>query len=159
MHKISVLGLTLLLFLTQCTSKKTSDANAGGPPLPSMKMLTVDGKVLSTDDLSGPLIVVVFSPDCDHCQREATQIHEHLREFRNYEVYFGSSYDLPVISEFQSRYELNQPNFHFGRIDPQYIVSSYGYIDLPSLYIYNEDKRLIKAFVGETPIEQILKYL
>jgi hypothetical protein len=48
---------------------------------------------------------------------------------------------------------------HFVRTEAKDIVDNYGGIPTPSVYIYSREKKLVKAFNGETKIEEIIKHL
>jgi hypothetical protein len=40
-----------------------------------------------------------------------------------------------------------------------FIYQTVGSIPTPSLYIYNEERRLMKQFNGETPIAEVIQVL
>jgi len=64
------------------------------------------------------------------------------------------------IKSFAIQYKLVGYDYvHFVRTEPKDITSNYGGIPTPSVYIYSQEKRLVKAFNGETKIEEIIKHL
>lgn len=128
--------------------------------LPWLPVTQLDGDEFIVKDLEGKTVLVLFQPDCDHCQREAVQIREHLPQFEEYQLYFISDADLPQISDFASEYQLaGIDNVHFAKATINDIIQTVGPVQTPSLYIYSQDRRLVKSFMGETPIEQILPHL
>ncbi len=127
---------------------------------PNMNLIMADGSVRSARDLSGKNILVIYFPDCDHCQREAAEISSHIKAFKNYQVWFISTASFADIDRFAKQYKLSgYSNFHFVRTNTQDVLSSFGGIPTPSVYIYSQEKRLVKAFNGETKIEEIIKHL
>lgn len=127
--------------------------------LPTMHITLVDSTRLSARDLSGKNIIVMFQPDCDHCQREAKQIQENIEAFKAYQVYFVSSAGTEELKTFATEYKLNShAHIHFGSTTVEEIVASLGHIDAPSLYIYDNGK-LKQKFNGETDIAKITKHL
>ena len=115
-----------------------------------------DGSQVMAKSLTGKTVLVVYLPDCDHCQREAVQIRDYLTDFAEYTIYFVSSAPAEQISQFAQEYKLaSRSNVVFARTAPAYITHSFGYIPTPSLYVYSEG-RLLKEFKGETAIETIL---
>lgn len=127
--------------------------------LPAMHIMLVDSTTLSARDLSGKNVIVMFQPDCDHCQREAKQIQENIEAFKEYQVYFVSSAGTAELKTFAAEYKLNSyTHIHFGSTTVEQIIASLGHIDAPSLYIYNNGK-LKQKFNGETDIAEITKHL
>lgn len=127
--------------------------------LPAMNITLLDGSRLSARNLSGKNVIVMFQPDCDHCQREAKQIQENIGAFKTYQVYFVSSATGDELKKFASEYKLDSySHIHFGSTTVEEIISSLGQIDAPSVYIYDNGK-LRQKFNGETDITEITKHL
>jgi peroxiredoxin len=127
---------------------------------PYMKLFREDGSLFASRDLPAKSILFIYFPDCDHCQREATAFSNHLKAFKNYHLWFISTAPYPDIDRFAKQYKLvGHDNVHFVRTQTQDVLSSFGGIPTPSVYIYSQEKRLVKAFKGETKIEEILKSL
>ena len=130
------------------------------PQLPDMPLLTTEGTQVNARTLTGKVVLVLFQPDCDHCQREAEEIHRHLEDFADYSVYFITYAPLQDIQQFAKDYQLSdQDNIFFALSEVQPILQNFGSIPTPSLYIYSEQQQLVKAFEGETPIKDILEHL
>jgi len=127
---------------------------------PKMSLIFPDGSTRSARDLPIKSILVFYFPDCDHCQREAAEISKHLKAFKNYHVWFISVASFPDIQMFAMEYKLIGYDYvHFVRTEAKDIVDNYGGIPTPSVYIYSREKKLVKAFNGETKIEEIIKHL
>jgi peroxiredoxin len=128
--------------------------------LPMLPMTKLDGSRLTAKQLKGKTVLVLFQPDCDHCQREAVQIQEHLDAFKGYTLYFISDAAPEQVRKFAQEYKLTgTPNIHFATTTIQDIINAVGPLDAPSLFVYSQEGRLVKSFIGETSIEEILKYL
>lgn len=152
----------------QCANNKNE--NAGGASetkaetssvneLPSMTVTFVGGGRVNVNELSGKMVLVLFQPDCDHCQREASAIRENLESFTDYKLYFISSSSLPELQQFANDYGLTSPNIRLGQTSVESIISNFGSIPAPSVYIYSEERKLVQKFNGETEIEKILQHL
>ncbi len=121
----------------------------------------LSGEVLTTNTLKGKTILFFYSPDCDHCQREAKDIGENIRAFNEYAIYLiCSPRSNELIAAFQKEFGLeNQPNLHFGQAEVANVVGEMGSIGTPSLFIYSEEGRFVKRIDNETPVEEIIKFL
>jgi peroxiredoxin len=166
LNKISLLiALFIFIIIQSCTSssnKDNTDSNSGAVQndLPQMVVTKPDGSQLNMRDLTGKSVLVLFQPDCDHCQREAHAIQENISAFNSYTLYFITTTSHQEIETFAREYKLaNHPNVHFCQATSQSILDNFGPIDAPSLYIFSSDKKLIKAFNGETHINEILRYI
>lgn len=128
--------------------------------LPNMQLVKTDGSKETANAIQGKAMLVLFQPDCDHCQREAVQIRDHLDAFREYTLYFISDAPPAQLAQFAREYELgNRPNIHFAQTSIESILQHFGPIDTPSVFIYSDKGMLKKSFIGETPIEQILQHI
>lgn len=128
--------------------------------LPNMQLAKTDGSSETAKNIEGKAMLVLFQPDCDHCQREAVQIREHLEAFQGYTLYFISDAPPAQLAQFAQEYKLiNQPNIHFAQTSVESILQHFGPIDTPSVFIYSDKGMLKKSFIGETPIEQILQHI
>lgn len=130
------------------------------PQLPDLPLTTTKGTQTNAQALDGKVVLILFQPDCDHCQREAEAIRENLDAFAEYTLYFVTYAPMQDIQQFAQDYQLNrQDNIFFAFADVQPILDNFGSIPTPSLYIYSDQQQLLKAFEGETPIAKILEHL
>lgn len=157
--------LGLLLTTLACTSrekqpdlqKQTAEDQVND--LPDFTLTMEDGSRLPVKALKGNVILILFQPDCDHCQREAQDIKEFLKKFEKYTLYFIAAAPMTEIKAFASTYGLtNQANIRFGATDVPTVIKSFGSIPAPSVFIYNGGKQKA-AFKGETEIGQIIRAL
>lgn len=127
---------------------------------PHLTFKNLDGSPASTRDLPASSILILFNTDCDHCQREAKSIQENLSAFQNYTLQFIAAETPEMIQKFAQDYGLaNQPNVRFGQAEGVDVYLNFGSIPTPAIYIYSKERKLVKSFLGETPIEQIIDYL
>jgi peroxiredoxin len=144
---------TLLLTVASYAQKVASD-------LPALQITGLDGKSFSAKTLKGKTVIVMYQPDCDHCQREAESIQEHMDWFKSYQLYFITTATAVEIKKFAAEYKLNTyRNVHFGTTTLGNILSTYGPVETPSLYIYGADGRLVQKFNGETSIIVVKRHL
>lgn len=164
---VSLLAITGIFFVLKQYSSEaeakdttTRDTTAVENDIPPMIFTMADGSTKTLKDISGKLVVVLYQPDCDHCQREASAISEHLSSFDAYKVYFITVEPFDVIEKFANDYRLSgNSNIFFGRTEIESIINNFGQISAPSVYVYTQEGKLKKNFNGETPIEDILQSL
>jgi thiol-disulfide isomerase/thioredoxin len=156
-----ILGGSLLTDCSKPTATTTETPTAQVVnEFPNMILSRADGTQQRAKDLKGNSILIIYFTECDHCQREATEIANKLKAFEKYDLWFLSTDPFPNIERFANDYKLvNQPNVHFARIEFEDVATYFGSIPTPSVYIYSESRKLVKAIKGETPVDNIIQYL
>lgn len=157
-RKILFLLLSIIVF-AQCSKpeKKVEEIKKEVNELPHLAFKNLDGSPATTRDLPPASVLILFNTDCDHCQREAKSIQENLASFKDYTLLFISSDLEQNIQQFSKDYKLeNLPNVRFGKAEGQDVYMNFGSIPTPSIYVYSKERRFIKSFMGETPVEQII---
>jgi len=152
----------LILVFAQCNKpeNKNQVAKKEINELPYLSFKKLDGTVTTTRDLPGASIIVLFNSDCDHCQREAKAIQEKLSFFNDYTLQFIASDSVEIIKKFSADYGLdNHPNVQFGRAEGVDVYMNFGAIPTPSIYVYSKERRFVKSFKGETPVDDIISVL
>jgi peroxiredoxin len=158
-------NLFLIAFITcliACSNQEKKQTETVTKPndFPNMQITLADGSTLEAKSLSGKTVLILFQPDCDHCQHEARAIEENITAFRDHRVYFISSSSMEEIKTFSNDYKLaGIPNVIFGQTSTNSVIDNFGPIQAPSIYIYSHSGKLTKHFNGQTEIGEILKYL
>ena len=97
--------------------------------LPPFEFEHVNGGLLRQQDLpkGRTVFVLFFSPDCDHCNRQAQLIQAELPLFRQATlVWVNAFHEVADIRAFQPKYFAGQPNFYFGKDNDWRFDSYFG---------------------------------
>jgi len=168
MMKIFALCLSIVVITVACDSKKNQEQIVGenqkqkSEPndLPAMEVQLLNGQSIYMKERNGKIALILFQPDCEDCQREATEIRNNLQKFEGYDLYFVSSHPLEVIADFASDYNFtSESNVYFGRTTVEEVLDNFGAIPAPSVYLFEESGKLKAKFNGETSIDTIGKSL
>lgn len=162
--RASIVLLPLMLVLFQCSGPESKtvvkEVATEVNELPTVRLVLENQHVISARNLSGNTILIFFRPECDHCQREAAAISEHLDAFSDYQLYFVGTDGHEASQKFARDYSLTgNRNIHFVQTDVNEILDNLGPIQTPSMYIYSKDKKLVRHLDGEASIDEILRYL
>ena len=152
-------ALLIAASFLSCSKKGETTSNPQND-LPPMTITTLEGSPVFLKELTGKIVLIFFQPDCDHCQREAEEIEKNLKAFSGYALYFISSNPGNEIEQFAKTYKLSgRPNVTFAQTTTENVITFYGPIAAPSVYIYSNDGQLVKAFNGQTDIQNIINFL
>lgn len=128
--------------------------------IPAFSYLTIDGKVFSNKDLKEniPTVFLYFNSECEHCQSEAEQIRDNIEKFANAQLVFISFEEPKKITAFATKYKLDHYDTITFLYDKQVsFATTFDVNYLPSVVIYDKNKKLIKKIKGEVKIEKILQ--
>ncbi|SFF46752.1 peroxiredoxin family protein [Thermoflexibacter ruber] len=126
--------------------------------MPDFEFLALDSTVFSVADLAGrKTILVYFNSTCEHCQYEASEISKQIDKFSNVNLLFVSEQNLAEIRTFSERYSLDkQENIKFLKAPDNGFYKVFGSNPIPSIFIYNTKKQLVKNYKGETKVELLM---
>jgi thiol-disulfide isomerase/thioredoxin len=133
------------------------------PELPPIQILLSDSSTLFTKaqiPKNKPVLVMIFSPDCSHCQHETEEMIAHMDEMKNMEIIMITYHSISMMKDFVTNYGLAKyPNIVVGK-DVYYITTGFFDIhNIPYLAMYDKNGKLIEGFEGSLPIPEVIKLL
>jgi thioredoxin-related protein len=132
------------------------------PTVPPFKLMRTDSVSFYTKaDLpkKKAVLLILFNPACDHCQREAEELVAHINDFKDVQIVMSTNMFFEDMKDFEKKYNLADHNIWVGR-DVEYILPAFYRIhNIPYLAMYNKNGDLITTFEGSMKIEDILKTL
>jgi peroxiredoxin len=130
--------------------------------IPVFEYQTLEGKPFTNKDLkeNTATIFLYFNSECEHCQGEATQIQENVEKFSNVQLVFISFEESKKITAFATKYKLNNyANIHFLCDSKISFATAFDVNSLPSVIIYDKNKKLVAKIKGEIKALTLLKKL
>ncbi len=165
---ILVIIATLFLGgLTQLIAQENTPTRPDAPYLtnkniPAFSLLLADGKNFSQNDIpsSKYTIIIYFSPDCGHCQHEATEMVKNIDSLRHTYIVWAGSRSIPELKAFSEKYGvIGCPNMVYGQ-DQHYSIPSYYQVKYtPFVAIYDNHKQFVKAYEMGVEIPELLKLI
>lgn len=122
----------------------------------------VNGQQYTSSQLAaGPVVLIYFSPDCDHCQNFTKDLVKNYSVVANKQVVMITFQAMDMLKPFVSQYSLGTyPNFKVGTEGTSYLVQRYYQIrSFPYIAIYDKKGNLVRTFEGEQPHSEIFKAL
>jgi peroxiredoxin len=127
---------------------------------PYLMLNLTNGNKVNVHELEEKSVIVLFQPDCDHCQHEAEDIEKNIRAFEGYQIFFVSSHPMEIIEKFAVDYKLSaHPSVHFAQASVDDILKKFGPVQTPSIYVYTKGGTLKKSFNGQTDVQSIINVL
>ncbi len=163
--KVKQLILLLTIICTASMVLAQADASAKNyaryENIPSFNINIVpDSSVFSNNNLQKgkPLVIMFFSPDCEHCQKETKELLAYKEELKNIPVLMASPSSYPAVKQFYEEYALaGMPNIKMGQDNNFKLGSIYQLKTFPSIFVYDHNGKLAKAFVGNIGVPAIIE--
>ncbi len=156
--------LTILICLSVSTRAQTDTLPPYKkfPIFPPVKLMLADSSFFTKDMLprKTPVLLIVFNPQCDHCQHETEEILKSIDRFKDIQIVMSTSAEFSQMKDFIEHYNLaSQKNIVVGS-DPGFFLNTfYRMHNMPFLAFYNKKKELISVFEGSMPINKVLEEL
>jgi thiol-disulfide isomerase/thioredoxin len=129
--------------------------------IPAFDILEVDSTtVFHTQDIpSGkPVILMYFSPDCEHCQHMTEEILKTMDSLQNTRIVMLTSLPFFKMKNFYSYYKIGDyKNITMGRDGQFFFSRHFGSQYVPYLAIYDRHKKLLKVFDGGTKVSTLIQ--
>lgn len=132
--------------------------------LPEFKIRLLDSvTVFNTRDIpkGKPTLLVLFDPDCKHCQALMPTLLNKMDSLKNIQFYFitMSNYKLPM-DKFYAEFKLGSyPNIkRVGRDYQMFFLDYYGVRHFPSFVMYDKKKKFVHYFEGNVTVKELYDY-
>ena len=159
MKRSVLLSILVLLVLSIKAQTDTSVPYKRFPTVPPFSLLQADSSVLTKDKLKkGPVILMFFSPSCDHCQHQVKDMLKRIDEFKHIQLVLATYQPFEEMVAFISEYKLDKhPNIKVGR-DSKYVLPPFYHMqNLPYLALYDKKGSLVTTYQGNVSIDTLLK--
>ena len=159
---ILVIGIVFILLIKGLVVKALNASAAASriETLPAFSLPTITGDIFNSDDLQeGPVLIVYFHPECDHCRYEIASILERDLTLEGVTVLLVSYSDPESIKTFMKQFIFEGGSYQILTDESLLFSRTFGTNVIPSNFIYDEDLKLVKFFKGETDTELILRYI
>lgn len=162
-RQILVFAFLLFFAVSVHAQTDTSALYLRFPTIPPFSIIKIpDSTRFTKDDLSRkrPTLIMVFSPDCEHCQNMTKQLVANIGLFKKAQIVMTSPLDFWYIKKFYEEYGIaNCPVITMGR-DPSYMLGTFYKVrSFPKIYLYDKKGNFVMSFEGEVPIERIAEAL
>ena len=156
MKRKLMLPLFMMLFATVSFAQ-----NAGGlKKIAPFKIVLNTGSTFTAEQLApGAVVLIYFSPDCEHCQAFTKDMLKNYSVVGNKQVVMVTPQAMEMLKPFVANYNLSAyPNIKIGTEGTSRLVQKYyNIMHYPYVALYDKTGKLVKTFEGEQPHAEIFK--
>jgi thioredoxin-related protein len=129
------------------------------PAVPPFKLFVApDSTVFTKDQLKKrkATIIMVFSPDCDHCVHATEDLITHYNLFKKVQIIMATSLPYEHVSKFYTQFKLTDyPNIKVGWDANYFLGTFYEVRSYPAIFLYDKKGKFKQAFDANTKWETI----
>lgn len=133
---------------------------------PTIPQFTVykapDSTAFSKNDLQKrkPVVFIIFSPDCEHCQHETEALIANIDKFKDAQIVMITYLPYEEMIQFYKNYKIaNYPQITMARDTKFFFPVFFKVRNLPSIFVYDKKGDFKKSFEGSVKIDSIASVL
>ena len=131
--------------------------------LPPFKMVQSNGKMFKAENLpiGKPIIIIYFSPDCDHCEIFMKDFLKKESGFKKASIAMITYLPVERVAKFMKDFSLNKyPNIYVGTEGNYFFVRNYYKImDLPFAALYTKEGVFVKSYEKNIDLNDLSRRL
>ena len=109
---------------------------------------------------NSPVILIYFSPTCDHCQVYLSGILKNIESFKNFNIILVTYVDLAEVKKFETDYHLKAyPNIIAGTEGTNFKVRYfYNVVTFPFTALYDKNQNLAAIYRQPPSIDKLKNF-
>lgn len=129
--------------------------------LPEFAFMDSNGNIFYSGSIhNGPVLIIKFDPDCEHCQTELEALFNSALLKSKTTILLITNAEKKLVLRYLGSFNTYKNSHVITLFDEKYIFADIFGKDLnPTNVIYDKDLRLYKIIYGEYRIELLMKYL
>lgn len=158
----TVVLFSVLILLIACYGKNPP-VNTGkeGQTFPVFSMQLSDSlQYFNTGAVPAgkPSALFYFGPHCPYSRAQMQEIIDDMDRVKDINFYLVTNFPLQDMNNFIQEFGLSKyPNVKVGRDTSIFVSNYYEVTGVPFMAVYNKEKKLTKAFLGEVFSREILE--
>jgi len=160
LKKLIPLALLLLFCATVFAQQdSTAPVYERFPTIPQFTVFKApDSTAFTRDNLEKrkPVVFMIFSPDCEHCQHETEMLLANINKFKDAQIVMVTYLPYNEMMAFYKTYKIaSYPEITMARDTKFFFPVFFKIRNLPSLFVYDKKGDFKKAFEGSVKMEDI----
>ena len=149
-----IVFLSLLFFIGSVAYSQT---------MPAFSIMQSNGKIVNTAKLphTKPVVLIYFSPDCDHCTKLLTAMFGKMNQFNRATILLVSFKPMNELIDFEKKYKTAAyKNMIVGLEQPIYFLQRlYQLQSTPYTALFDKKGKLVVDYKTETSLTDLIAQL
>jgi thioredoxin-related protein len=148
-----------LVLLVMAMLAAPTNAGAQANKLPPFRIMQSSGKVFRAEDLpmGKPILLIYFSPDCDHCEKMLKEFFGKAVQFKEASVAMITYLTLDKVAKFEKDYPVKKyANIYTGTEGTTFFVRDYFKItEMPFAVLYTKTGDFVQSYSRQIPLKDL----
>jgi thiol-disulfide isomerase/thioredoxin len=157
-----IFSIVITLFISQLSFSQVDSIAPLYLRFPNLPQFTIykasDSTAFTRENLQKkkPVVFILFSPDCEHCQHETNDLIANIDKFKRAQIVMITYMPYDMMIKFYKDYKIaNYPLITMGR-DGKYLLPTFFKVkSLPAIYVYDKKGKFKEAFSGSVKMDKI----
>lgn len=161
--KFLLVAVTIATFFCEsATAGSYADsipAHLAGLPFPDFKLELADKSNFYTDNLpkNKPIIIMLFSPECNHCREQTKGILQAINSFRKVHIVMTTALPYDKMKAYYDEMKIaTHKNITMGRDVLFFFSKYYRSHYIPFIAVYNRKRELIATYDGGVDLPTLI---
>jgi thiol-disulfide isomerase/thioredoxin len=150
-------------FTQSNTIKAKTPEYISNPTIPEFTLYKApDSTTFTKKDLNPhkPTVIMIFSPECGHCQHETTVLTQNIDHFKNAQILMTTWLPYSEMASFYKNYKIaDYPEITMAWDNKYFFLPYYHVQSYPTLVVYNKHGKYVNSFSGNIKLEDVWKAL
>lgn len=137
--------------------------NAQSIKLPPFQMVQASGKVFKAENLppGKPILLIYFSPDCEHCQKLMQSFFKQTARFKKASVAMITYLPVEKVVAFAKDYRVAKyPNIYLGTEgNTLFVQRHYRINQIPFAALYTKSGDFVASYERDVPLKKLAAQL
>jgi cytochrome oxidase Cu insertion factor (SCO1/SenC/PrrC family) len=151
----------MLVFM--CATSVNAQSKIKTDKIAPFAVKLADGKIFTSAQLKkGAVMLVYFSPDCDHCRHFTKEMLDNYKTlFADKQVVMVTYLSVDEVKKFETEFETkNFPNVIIGTEERTFVVRNYYNVTrFPFVALYNKLGKEVKIFANSPSFTDVTKFV
>lgn len=154
-------ALVVLIMTFTALSLFSQTTKNNGKIVP-FEITLADGSSFKASQLKkGPVMLIYFSPECDHCRHFTKEMLEKAKSFAGEQIVMVTFLPVDEVKHFSEEFKL--PSYHnikAGTEGKTFVVRNYYNVTrFPFVALYNKEGKQVKLFSNSPSVDDVLKVI
>jgi thiol-disulfide isomerase/thioredoxin len=131
--------------------------------LPPFRMMQASGKLYKAENLpmGKPILIIYFSPDCEHCQKFMKNFFQKTNDFKKASVVMITYLPVEKLAQFDKDFSVQKfSNLYTGTEGTSFFVRNYyNIMQMPFTALYDKNGNFIASYSRDIPLNDLSKKL
>jgi len=133
------------------------------PHIPEFSITSAaDGKEITNKTIPANYkytCIIIFSPDCSHCEHEADELNKNADKFKNVLFIWDSYREMDAIKKFAGKYNLiGKPNVVIGQ-DPSFTIPTFFRPKMTPFVALYDNGNFVKVWEQGVEVAELMKII